>query len=82
MGKKKSSTPAVKRERPKLDTVFPCPLCGGHNSVSVKFDRPKGLATVECKDCNAKYHVDTITQLDEPVDIYAQWIDACDEVNT
>jgi transcription elongation factor Elf1 len=82
MGKKKSSIAAVKKERPKLDKVFPCPICGGHSTVSCKFDRDRGIATVECSECRNKYQVDKITVLDEPVDIYAQWIDACEEENS
>lgn len=31
MGKRKAATPMVKIDRPKLSTVFPCPLCGVHS---------------------------------------------------
>jgi transcription elongation factor Elf1 len=81
MGKRKSSKPVEKRERPKLETIFPCPLCGGHNTVTCSFDRPKQLATVTCVECQSRYQVDDVTILDEPVDIYARWIDACEAAN-
>lgn len=82
MAKKKSAAKAPSRkDRPKLDTVFPCPICGGNATVTCSFDRDKGIGTVECSECSNKYQVDKISLLDEPIDIYAQWIDACEEVN-
>jgi transcription elongation factor Elf1 len=81
MGKKKSTTPAVKMERPKLETVFPCPLCGGHNTVTCKFDREQKLGTVTCSECNGMYQIDDCSALHEAIDVYASWIDACEEAN-
>lgn len=82
MAKKKSAAKApTRKERRKLDTVFPCPICGANGSVTASFDRDKGIGSVECSECHNKFQVDNISILDEPIDVYAQWIDACESIN-
>ena len=147
MGKRKAATPMVKVERPKLSTVFPCPLCGahlaqhksasgnatrsatlhstrhptssqskvcvrssdrayiveartpavapgrsrarfrhyyvagGHDSVTCKIDREQKVGTVTCNECSRSYAVEDCSPLHEAVDVYAEWIDACEAAN-
>jgi transcription elongation factor Elf1 len=38
------------------------------------------LAVIKCRVCDAQYST-MITELSEPVDVYCQWIDACEDAN-
>lgn len=38
MGKRKSSKPPPKKQRPKLDVAFNCPFCNSNKSVSAIMD--------------------------------------------
>ncbi|GHP06330.1 hypothetical protein PPROV_000507700 [Pycnococcus provasolii] len=80
MGKRKTSKAPPKKPRPKLSTTFNCPFCNHEKSVVAKMDLEKGLGIVECGRCG-KSHVGRITPLSDPIDLYSEWIDACEEVN-
>ncbi len=51
MGKRKSSKPPPKKQRPKLATTFACPFCNSDNSVFCQFDRARDIGTVTCNAC-------------------------------
>lgn len=38
MGKRKSSKPPPKKQRPKLDVAFNCPFCNSSKSVTATLD--------------------------------------------
>ena len=38
------------------------------------------IGQVSCSKCNAKFEC-SITDLTEPIDMYSDWIDACENVN-
>ena len=38
MGKRKSSKPPPKKQRPKLDVAFNCPFCNSNKSVTATLD--------------------------------------------
>jgi transcription elongation factor Elf1 len=38
MGKRKSSKPPPKKQRPKLDVAFNCPFCNSNKSVTALMD--------------------------------------------
>ena len=38
------------------------------------------MGQVSCSKCNASFEC-AITKLSESIDIYSEWIDACDNVN-
>ena len=80
MGKKKSSAPVAKRPKLKVDTVFSCPACNKADSVTCEMDFNRKLGTVTCKNCKASYASD-ITQISEPIDVYSDWIDACEALH-
>ena len=81
MGKRKSSKkPVVKKVKPKLETTFACPFCNSANAVTAALDRERGHGSVSCGVCGADYAT-RIDSLAEPVDVYAAWIDACEEAN-
>lgn len=81
MGKKKSSQKPVKREKPKLDTIFNCPMCNSANSVTCEMDKDRMIGQVTCKDCRANFAAD-ITPISDPIDVYCDWIDACETLNS
>lgn len=54
MGKRKSSKPPPKKQRPKLATQFACPFCNTDNSVSCQFDRARDIGTVSCNACQVR----------------------------
>ncbi|KAJ2787643.1 hypothetical protein GGI15_000531 [Coemansia interrupta] len=78
MGKRKSSRKVVKKERPKLDTSFACLFCNHESSVTVTMDKDHKVGNLRCKICTASYQA-AIHHLSAPVDVYSEWIDACEE---
>nr|CAB3467158.1 unnamed protein product [Digitaria exilis] len=81
MGKRKSRTPKPTPRKPaKLDTEFSCPFCNHRDAVACLIDRKERYAKVECRICNESY-VTKAHPLTAPVDVYAEWIDACEDAN-
>ena len=81
MGKRKSSKkPVAKKARPKLEKTFNCPFCNAHNAVECRIDREGGTGTLACGVCAAHYAAPA-DKLTEECDLYAAWIDACDDAN-
>ncbi|PSN59868.1 Elf1-domain-containing protein [Corynespora cassiicola Philippines] len=80
MGKRKSSkkAPAPKRKE-KLPTTFQCLFCNHENSVAVSIEKKSGVGNLHCKVCGQTFQTN-INYLSAPVDVYADWIDACDAV--
>ncbi|WOK98850.1 hypothetical protein Cni_G07562 [Canna indica] len=81
MGKRKSRrlNSAPTKVVPKLEVYFTCPFCNYAESVECTFDRKHNLAEAECWVCKARYAT-TIHRLTEPIDIYSEWLDKCEEV--
>lgn len=78
MAKRKTKAVKVKRAlKPKLDSVFSCPFCSQEKCVECKLDRAKLAGNAKCRLCGAGYQT-IINSLTDPVDIYAEWIDAID----
>lgn len=81
MGKRKRATkPPPKKKRGKLDRVFDCPFCGHEQTVECFLERDVSIGRVECRICSAKYR-SIISHLDEEIDLYHKWIDACEEAS-
>lgn len=80
MGKRKSSKPPPKKVAPKVDTQFTCPFCNHDKSVFARLDHVAEKGLVECGVCGQRYTCN-ITHLSEPIDVYSDWIDACERVN-
>lgn len=80
MGKRKSSkkAPAPKRKE-KLPTTFQCLFCNHENSVNVTIDKKAGVGNLHCKVCGQVFQT-KVNFLSAPVDVYADWHDACDAV--
>ncbi|CAD6884160.1 unnamed protein product [Tilletia controversa] len=80
MGKRKSAKkPGSKRKQEPLQTNFNCLFCNGVKAILCKIDKIEGVGSVSCKLCGTKWSC-SIGDLDEAVDIYSYWVDACEEV--
>ena len=78
-----------------LPSNFACPFCNHEHScegifetypnpnlkvVLVKMDRARSVGSVKCNVCMEEFQT-TINYLSETVDVYADWIDACEKAN-
>ncbi|TVU12430.1 hypothetical protein EJB05_46074, partial [Eragrostis curvula] len=84
MGKRKSRTSkllAQPKKVAKLDTAFSCPFCNHAGCVECSIDRKHGIAEASCFVCK-EFYATTAHALTDPVDVYSDWIDACDKVNS
>ncbi|KAL9618544.1 MAG: hypothetical protein Q9160_006728 [Pyrenula sp. 1 TL-2023] len=81
MGKRKKSSrkPQGAKKREPLATSFSCLFCNHDKAVTVRLDKKNGLGTLSCKICGQKYQ-SQINYLSQPVDVYSDWIDACEQV--
>ena len=64
----------------KLSKVFDCPFCNHTGCVETRMQSNRGTGSLVCRVCQASYTTAT-NSLTEPVDIYAEWIDRCEEEN-
>lgn len=83
MGKRKSRK---KRDPPKstiepLDTQFTCPFCNHPRACDVVIDRSNKTGSIRCRMCNENYHT-MINYLSQEIDVYSDWIDECEKVNS
>ncbi|KAL8928021.1 MAG: hypothetical protein Q9208_002096 [Pyrenodesmia sp. 3 TL-2023] len=62
-----------------LPSAFACLFCNHDNSVSVKLDKKAGIGELVCKVCGQQFQTG-INYLSAGVDVYSDWIDACDSV--
>lgn len=81
MGKRKKSSrkPQGPKKKEPLPTTFACLFCNHEASVTVKMDRKAGTGELSCKVCGQKFQTG-INYLSAGVDVYADWVDACDAV--
>ncbi|MCJ1309987.1 hypothetical protein MMC25_003648 [Agyrium rufum] len=81
MGKRKKSSrkPQGPKKQEPLPTTFPCLFCNHEQSVSVKLHKKAGIGELLCKICGQSFQ-SGINYLSAGVDVYSDWIDACDEV--
>ncbi|KAL6043826.1 Transcription elongation factor 1 [Balamuthia mandrillaris] len=80
MGKRKSRKKPVKRVAAKVPTAFDCPFCNHEKAVECKIDKENSIGIVSCNICSAEYKMVT-NYLTEPIDVYSEWIDRCEEQN-
>jgi len=81
MGKHKSKRkPAEKKGPPALDKQFTCPFCNHEKAVTCTLNKKERIGTVKCTKCNTDYST-TIHGLTEEIDVYHDWIDACEKAN-
>ncbi|KAI8391696.1 transcription elongation factor Elf1 like-domain-containing protein [Radiomyces spectabilis] len=80
MGKRKAKSKPLKKLKAKLDIHFNCLFCNHEKSIECRMDQSNKVGHLACKICDISWQC-SITYLDEPVDVYSAWIDACEEVN-
>ncbi|AQZ17581.1 ELF1 (YKL160W) [Zygosaccharomyces parabailii] len=82
MGKRKKSTrKPLKRLVFKLDTKFNCLFCNHDKSVTCTLDKKNSIGSLQCKICGQSFQT-RINGLSQPVDVYSDWFDAVEEVNS
>jgi transcription elongation factor Elf1 len=78
MARKKTKAIKIKRlAKPKLDRTFSCPFCSQERAVDCKIDKSRLSGSARCRQCGAGYQT-VVNSLTDPIDIYAEWIDAID----
>ncbi|CCA69697.1 related to ELF1-Protein required for growth on glycerol mediumTranscription elongation factor, implicated in the maintenance of proper chromatin structure [Serendipita indica DSM 11827] len=77
MGKRKKSSrkPGPSKKKEPLETTFACIFCHHEKSVACKIDKKELLGHLYCKICGQTFQT-RANYLTEPVDIFADWIDA------
>jgi transcription elongation factor Elf1 len=81
MGKRKksSSKPQGPKKREPLSTTFTCLFCNHEKAIQVKLDKKAGVGNLHCKVCGQRFQTG-INYLSAAVDVYSDWIDACENV--
>ncbi|KAJ1856838.1 hypothetical protein GGH12_002748 [Coemansia sp. RSA 1822] len=80
MGKRKSARKPQTKKKVKLDTTFLCLRCNHENTVTVEMDKANKIGSLRCKICNVGFQA-ALNHLSEPIDVYSDWVDACNRVN-
>ncbi|KAL7409224.1 transcription elongation factor Elf1 like-domain-containing protein [Mrakia frigida] len=60
------------------DTIFTCIFCHNPKSITVKIDKKDMLGHLQCGVCGQKFTM-AVTSLSDPIDVYTDWVDACEE---
>ncbi|KAH7321906.1 putative transcription elongation factor [Rhexocercosporidium sp. MPI-PUGE-AT-0058] len=81
MGKRKKAAkkPMGPKKNAPLPSNFDCLFCNHEGSVIVKLDKKAGVGALSCKVCSQHFQC-AINYLSAAVDVYADWVDACDAV--
>lgn len=81
MGKRKKAArkPQGPKKREPLSTTFNCLFCNHEQSVTCKLDKKAGIGSLSCKICGQGYQ-SAINYLSHAVDVYSEWVDACDDI--
>ncbi|KAK6349774.1 hypothetical protein TWF696_006049 [Orbilia brochopaga] len=82
MGKRRKAIKVkgeLKESQKPLPTVFNCLFCNHERSVIIKLDKKGGVGSLHCNVCGQQYQT-SINYLSGAVDVYADWVDAADEV--
>ncbi|KIW98499.1 uncharacterized protein Z519_00160 [Cladophialophora bantiana CBS 173.52] len=77
--KKSSRKPQGPKKREPLPSTFTCLFCNHEKAIQVKLDKKAGVGNLHCKICGQKFQTG-INYLSAAVDVYSDWIDACENV--
>ncbi|KAK0425258.1 hypothetical protein QR680_009108 [Steinernema hermaphroditum] len=82
MGRRKATKKQAQKKSfmEPLDTLFACPFCQHERVCTVKMDYKLNLGFIRCNVCQEDFQTH-IHSLSEPIDVYNDWIDACEEAN-
>ncbi|KMZ10963.1 transcription elongation factor 1 homolog isoform X2 [Drosophila sechellia] len=77
MGRRKSKRkpPPKRKNIEPLDQQFNCPFCNHEKS-----DKSRNTAKITCRVCLEDFQTG-INFLSEPIDVYNDWVDACETAN-
>eukprot|EP01115_Flamella_aegyptia_P004699 TRINITY_DN2009_c0_g1_i1.p1 TRINITY_DN2009_c0_g1~~TRINITY_DN2009_c0_g1_i1.p1 ORF type:complete len:115 (+),score=18.76 TRINITY_DN2009_c0_g1_i1:48-347(+) len=78
MGRRKSRKIPEKKPKPKVATIFDCPLCNHEQTVECTLYKKKKIGEVVCTVCGGKHQL-RINYLSAAIDIYSDWIDYLEE---
>jgi len=56
---------------------FKCPFCANDKAVECEMKHKIGVGNLRCRICDASFQM-PIHHLSEPVDIFSEWLDACE----
>lgn len=81
MGKRKKAAkkPTGPKKSEPLATSFSCLFCNHEKAVTCKLDKKAGIGSLSCKVCGQTFQAN-INYLSHAIDVYSEWVDACDEV--
>ncbi|KAG0130068.1 transcription elongation factor Elf1 like-domain-containing protein [Tuber indicum] len=80
-GKRKRSSrkPTVFKKKEPLATTFMCLFCNNQDTVACVLDKTTGIGSLSCRACGQRFRM-SINYLSAPIDVYSEWVDACDEI--
>mmetsp|Transcript_6424 Transcript_6424/g.9271 ORF Transcript_6424/g.9271 Transcript_6424/m.9271 type:complete len:157 (-) Transcript_6424:121-591(-) len=81
MGRRAKKAPVQTKKRATLAKQFKCPFCANENVVECKMDFRNSVGSVECRVCGASYQM-PIHHLNEAIDVFSEWLDACEAAET
>ncbi|KAL3309945.1 hypothetical protein Ciccas_011501 [Cichlidogyrus casuarinus] len=83
MGKAKSARKPAPKPKILLPPVaeFNCPFCYQIKTCSVVIDRSTKKGFIVCENCKVSFGT-TIHDLYQPIDVYNDWIDSCERINS
>eukprot|EP00191_Tetraselmis_sp_GSL018_P008484 CAMPEP_0177617634 /NCGR_PEP_ID=MMETSP0419_2-20121207/25033_1 /TAXON_ID=582737 /ORGANISM="Tetraselmis sp., Strain GSL018" /LENGTH=66 /DNA_ID=CAMNT_0019116251 /DNA_START=240 /DNA_END=440 /DNA_ORIENTATION=+ len=64
-----------------MEKQFTCPFCNHEKSVQVKMNFKDKRGEAKCTMCSEYYNCE-INPISEEIDVYSDWIDACEKVNS
>lgn len=67
------------QQREPLATTFTCLFCNHEKAIQVKLDKKAGVGNLHCKVCGQRFQTG-INYLSAAVDVYSDWVDACENV--
>ncbi|ODQ77108.1 hypothetical protein BABINDRAFT_169452 [Babjeviella inositovora NRRL Y-12698] len=79
MGKRKSSAKPQAKVKQVLDTTFQCLFCNHEKSIICTLDKRNSIGQLHCKICGQTFQT-PLNSLSQPVDVYSDWVDACEAV--
>jgi transcription elongation factor Elf1 len=62
-----------------VETDFTCPFCN-HPGADIFLKARRPFAVASCSVCKETYATKA-NALTEPIDVYSEWIDSCEEAN-
>ncbi|KER26296.1 hypothetical protein T265_06414 [Opisthorchis viverrini] len=82
MGRRRSANkpPPKRKAIQPLDKVFNCPFCNHGRSCEVVLQRDNNIGYIKCTICLEDFQT-KINYLSQEIDVYNDWIDACEEAN-